>query len=64
MGDFVDRLKSRKFLLAIFGVIFLFITEVVGFNISSEVWNWIMTLILGYIGVEGVADVVERAKGE
>lgn len=60
MSDWTDRLKSRKFLIAIFGTLFVFLTEVIGVNISTEAWNAIVTLIIGYIGIEGAADVVDR----
>ncbi len=62
MGDFVNRLKSRKFLLALFACIGAFLTEVLGINISPEAWQTIVTLILGYIAAEGAADAVERYK--
>lgn len=64
MGDFVDRLKSRKFLLAVFDVIFLLITEILQFPISVETMTAIQTIIFAYIGAEGIADVVSRAKGK
>lgn len=60
MSEFTDRLKSRKFLLAVFGLIGVFLTEVLGIPLSQEAWNSIVSIILGYIAAEGVADTVER----
>lgn len=62
MSDFTDRLKSRKFLLAVFGAIGLFLTDVLEIPISPETWTAIVSLILSYIAAEGLADVVTRAK--
>jgi len=64
MGDFADRLKSRKFLLAVFDVIFLVVTDVFQIPISLEVMAAIQTIIFAYIGVEGFADIVTRAKAK
>ena len=62
MGDFIDRLKSRKFLLTIFGVILELCNYVFELNIPEDVFWGIVTFILGFVVVEGAADVVTRAK--
>ena len=48
---FLARLLSRKFLLALGG----FITAA-----ANQEWNVGLGIILGYLGMEGAADVVER----
>ena len=60
MGDFLDRLKSRKFLLAVFGVIFLFVTDILQIPLDAATVNGLIQLFLGYILAEGAADVTER----
>lgn len=62
MGDFLDRLKSRKFLLALGGFAFTVVTVLLELNVSVEQWTAIWGLIVSYIAVEGVADAVTRAK--
>jgi len=62
MGELLDKLRSRKFLLALFGCVGAFLTEVLGVNITPEAWSAIVSLIISYIAVEGVADIVQRYK--
>jgi hypothetical protein len=47
------RLTSRKFLLVLGGVIIA---------IANREWSVVITLILGYLGVEGAADIVSRTQ--
>ena len=58
MGSF----KSRKFLLTLGTALFMVMTEGLGWQISAQTWNWVWGLILAYLGVEGAADIVSRAK--
>lgn len=62
MSDFTDRLKSRKFLLAVFGLVFAFLTDILGVQIDPNTWNTVITLILGYITAEGAKDVIDALK--
>lgn len=62
MSEWTDRLKSRKFLLALGTFGFAILTDVFGLNISPETWSTILTVVLGYIGIEGAADIAERIK--
>jgi apolipoprotein N-acyltransferase len=47
------RLTSRKFLLVLGGVIIA---------IANSEWNTVIALVLGYLGVEGTADIISRKK--
>ena len=53
MKEFLQRITSRKFLLVLGGVVTA---------IANEEWGVVITLILGYLGVEGVNDGIERFK--
>ena len=64
MGDFIERLKSRKFLLALSTFAFTVVTVIFEINVSLETWAAILTPIIGYIAVEGAADYVTRKNGE
>lgn len=51
MTEFVTRLGSRKFLLAV--------SAFVGFLATRE-YDQAVIVVLGYLGVEGAADVAAR----
>lgn len=51
MIDFIARLSSRKFLLAVAA----FLTAV-----ANDEWGVGLGAVLGYLGVEGAADVMDR----
>lgn len=51
MKEFIARLTSRKFLLALGGVITA---------IANEEWAAAVAIILGYIGVEGANDIINK----
>lgn len=51
MKQFLQTLLSRKFLLAVAGLITL---------VANKQYPEAVTVVLGYLGVEGAADVVER----
>lgn len=61
---FGQRLLSRKFLLSIFGVILQLCNYVFELGIPEETFWGIITFILGFVVVEGAADVVGRAKSD
>jgi hypothetical protein len=58
MNDLIARLTSRKFLLAIFGVVTVFFSD--KFNITPDQQDAIVTLIITFTAAEGVADAVTR----
>jgi hypothetical protein len=51
MKGFLLRLTSRKFLLTLAG----FITAV-----ANEEWVAAVTIVLGYLGVEGANDIINK----
>ena len=51
MKDFIKRLSSRKFLLAVAA----FATAA-----ANGEWGVALGAVLGYLGVEGAADVMDR----
>ncbi len=54
--------KSRKFLLAVGGALVVILNEVMGWKIPEDT-IWQMIIVLGsFIGIEGAADIVSRAK--
>lgn len=55
MKDFLLRLTSRKFLLALAGLIVL---------AANREWTLFVTTLLGYAGVEGASDVAKVVKGQ
>lgn len=57
-------LQSKKVKVFLFGVIGLFLTNILGFEpeVASEIMDKLVTLVLGYIGVEGTKDLVGTFK--
>lgn len=53
MKDFLQRISSRKFLLAVAGLITL---------AANHQWPLFVTTLLGYAGVEGTADAMRVIK--
>ena len=54
MADFLERLTSRKFLLAVAGVIYL---------LAVGEQNLATYLMMGYLAAEGLPDVASRLNG-
>lgn len=54
------RLTSRKFLLTVVTFLLFVFSEQLG--LSEEIKNHLLVTFLGYVGVEGIADVVDRFK--
>lgn len=54
MQEFLQSLLSRKFLLTVSGAVALW---------SMKQYDQVVVLLLGYVGVEGGADLVSRYKG-
>lgn len=60
LREFGNRLLSRKFILALVAGFVAFGNALWDWGLSTEeVWA-IITPLLGYIGIEGAADIVER----
>jgi len=57
-----DKLKSRKFILAVVTALLIIANEGLNLNIPEDAVIKIVQLVIAYIGIEGVADAVSRAK--
>ena len=62
MTEFIERLSSRKFLLALAGILIQALMVYTGQVEPSAAADATWKLILGYIGAEGLADIVTRIK--
>ena len=59
MSNFVSRLKSRKFILAVVAALVAFLNAFFELGLTTEqVWS-VLAPILTYIGVEGARDFRE-----
>jgi uncharacterized membrane protein HdeD (DUF308 family) len=58
MNDFVSRFTSRKFLLALLGIVAVFFKETL--HLTPESIQAITALIIAFTAAEGVADAVTR----
>lgn len=57
-----QQLKSRKFILAVVTALLVIANEGLNLNIPEDAIMKVVQIVLVYIGVEGTADVVSRAK--
>jgi len=57
-----DKLKSRKFILAVVTALLIIANEGLNLNIPEDAVLKIVQLVIAYIGIEGVADTVSRIK--
>ena len=62
MNEFLLRLTSRKFILAV--VTFLLFVFADKLQIDAETKRYILTTFLGYIGVEGINDVTSKLQSK
>ena len=62
MRPFVERLKSRKFLMAIAAILLIVFNEVIGLDIPTESYWAIVVPVIAYIIGEAYTDgkAVER----
>jgi hypothetical protein len=56
--EVLARLTSRKFLLTVVTFLLFIFSEQLG--LSEDVKNNLLVTFLGYVGVEGLADIVSR----
>jgi len=61
--SFLDKLKSRKFLALVGGVLIAIGTALTGEIAWSQSINAIIILVVGYLGVEGAIDFVRVKYG-
>lgn len=56
MRSFVDRLKSRKFLMALASILLIVINEIAGLDIPSDAYWAIILPVIAYIVGESYID--------
>lgn len=56
MRPFMERLKSRKFLSALFSAIFIVLNEGFGTPIDREAYAWVTGVIIAFILGESYVD--------
>lgn len=56
MRPFLQRLKSRKFLSALFSAIFIILNEGLGTPIDREAYAWITGVVIAFILGESYVD--------
>lgn len=56
MRPFLQRLKSRKFLSALFSAIFIILNEGLGAPIDRDAYTWITGLVTAFILGEAYVD--------
>jgi len=52
-----NPLRSRKFWMAVFGVLFVLITETAGIEIPEDAYWALVSVIIGYIIGESAVDI-------
>jgi uncharacterized membrane protein HdeD (DUF308 family) len=58
MNDLISRLSSRKFLLALLGIVVVFFRD--SLHLGTDAIQAITALIISFTAAEGVADAVTR----
>lgn len=56
MRPFIDRLKSRKFLMALAAILLIIINEMIGLNIPPDAYWAIVLPVIAYILGEAYTD--------
>lgn len=55
----MERVKSRKFILIVVYCLILLLNDVLDLQITKEVLDQLLIPVLGYVGVEGIRDIVQ-----
>lgn len=63
-SEFLARLSSRKFLLVVAGIVFYILGGALGHFSWDVVSDAIWKIVGGYVGVEGLADIISRFKSK
>lgn len=58
----LERLKSRKFILAVVAALVVFVNSAFDFKLKTEEVILIVTSLLAFVGVEGTIDTVREMK--
>ncbi len=56
MRPFIDRLKSRKFLMAFFAALLIVLNEGLGFGVPAETYGWFSGVVIAWILGESYVD--------
>jgi len=64
MSNLKQKLTSRKFWVAVATAIFIILSEGLGWNIDSDLYWKLITLVLGYIFGETAADIARAKSSE
>ena len=64
MKDFLARLSSRKFILAVVAGLVIFLNEAYDLGLDLGAIKEMVKVVLGFILVEGVADTVRAYNSE
>lgn len=62
MRPFLERIKSRKFLSALFSALFIVLNEGLGTPIDREAYAWITGVVISYIVGESFIDASAAKK--
>ncbi len=58
----MERLKSRKLWITVLTAALIAFGEEIGLDLSERDMMYLVGVVLGYLGVQGVADVKEASK--
>lgn len=58
----MDKLKSRKFIMAVVSAVLLVVVEGLGFNLPTEAIVGFVSIVLGYIFGQSVVDAKNGSK--
>lgn len=56
MRPFIERLKSRKFLMAFFTALLIILNEGLGLGVDPDAYAWIVGVVVAYIAGESIVD--------
>lgn len=62
MNEFIKRLQSRKFLLALGFGVFVAVNKYFELGMSDEEMNQILIAVVGYLAAEGGVDAVKQLR--
>jgi len=62
MRPFLQRLKSRKFLMALASAIFIVLNEGLDFGIPPDAYGWLVGVVISYIVGESFIDASAAKK--
>lgn len=57
-----SKLTGRKFLVALFSFLFVGLTEVFGWQMSQQKWDFITNIVISFIAGQGLVDVMSNWK--